>query len=94
MKIIWTINARMKLREIREYISQDSMQNAVVFLDFLVKQVQLLEASPQTGRIVPEFNDKAIRELVIKKYRIVYRILETEIHILTVFEGHKLLSFS
>jgi len=84
----------MNLREIREYISHDSVQNAAIFLDYLVKQVQILETAPQAGRIVPEFNDKTIRELVIKKYRIVYRILETEIHILTVFEGHKQLSFS
>jgi len=41
--------------------------------------------------MVPEISNPEIRELIMKKYRIVYRIHEEVIEILTVFEGHKLL---
>lgn len=43
------------------------------------------------GRVVPEFNQETIRELIIENYRLVYRIHAATIEILTVFEGHRLL---
>lgn len=44
------------------------------------------------GRIVPEFNQKDIREVFLGNYRIVYRVGDDGILILTVFEGHQLLN--
>jgi plasmid stabilization system protein ParE len=43
------------------------------------------------GRMIPEIANPEIRELVFKKYRIIYRIKEKRIEILTVFEGHRLM---
>jgi plasmid stabilization system protein ParE len=43
------------------------------------------------GRVVPELANPDIRELLFKKYRIVYRLKANCIEILTVFEGHRLL---
>ena len=51
----------------------------------------LWEIETFIGRMVPEISNPEIRETIIRKYRIVYRIHEEEIEILTVFEGHKLL---
>jgi plasmid stabilization system protein ParE len=39
----------------------------------LVAAVERLEAFPQSGRVVPERNDEAIREVIVRPYRIVYR---------------------
>ncbi len=47
--------------------------------------------NPFLGRQVPEINNKTIRELLFRNYRIVYKIKSDSIEILTVFEGHKLL---
>lgn len=46
---------------------------------------------PSAGRTVPELGREDIREILERGYRIVYRIHGEEIHILAVFEGHKLL---
>jgi toxin ParE1/3/4 len=43
------------------------------------------------GRVVPEIVNPDIRVLIFKKYRIVYRLTEQRIEILTLFEGHRLL---
>ncbi|WP_411727483.1 type II toxin-antitoxin system RelE/ParE family toxin [Methyloglobulus sp.] len=43
------------------------------------------------GRIVPEFNQNDIREVFLGNYRIVYRVRDDGILVLTVFEGHQLL---
>jgi toxin ParE1/3/4 len=45
----------------------------------------------QIGRMVPEIARPEIRELIHRKYRIVYRVKESGVEILTVFEGHRLL---
>jgi len=39
--------------------------------------------------VVPEFEGLDVREVFLRSYRIVYRVLEAEIHVLTVFEGHR-----
>jgi len=37
----------------------------------------------------PETSNLYIRELIVIKYRIVYRLCRDQIEILTVFEGHR-----
>ena len=32
-----------------------------------------------------------VREVFLRSYRIVFRVLDEEIHVVTVFEGHRLL---
>jgi len=44
-----------------------------------------------SGRVVPEINDQAIREVIHGFYRIVYRLIHGEIHILTVHHAARLL---
>jgi toxin ParE1/3/4 len=41
--------------------------------------------------MVPEFQLDHVREVFLGNYRIVYRLAEGGIEILTVFEGHRLL---
>jgi len=42
----------------------------------------------------PETSNLCIRELIVKKYRIVYRLRRDQIEILTVFEGHRQLKLA
>lgn len=46
---------------------------------------------PLVGRRVPELGRDDIREVFLRAYRIVYRIMDERIEVLTVFEGHRLL---
>ena len=39
---------------------------------------------------MPERADLEVREVFVRNYRIVYRVFEDAIHVLTVFEGHRL----
>lgn len=91
MKVIWSKESLNRLIEIEEFIAQDNPSRAVEFTEFLVSKSSLIEKNPRMGRIVPEFSDPDIRELIIKGYRLVYRIKKERIDILTVFEGHRLI---
>jgi hypothetical protein len=45
----------------------------------------------RTPRIVPEIGRSDVREVFLRTYRIVYRVLDEGIVVLTVVEGHRLL---
>jgi toxin ParE1/3/4 len=91
MKLVWTRESLERLQEIEEFISRDSLDAAIKFIDKLIARTETLVINPEKGRIVPELSVKEIRELIYKNYRIVYLIKKNRIEILTVFEGHKLL---
>jgi toxin ParE1/3/4 len=92
MKIKWTSEALDQLIEIEEFISKDSPERAAIFVDQLIEHTEdSLPDNPRMGRTVPELANPGIRELIFKKYRIVYRLAESNIEILSVFEGHRLL---
>ncbi len=91
MNINWTGEALDRLVEIETYISKDSTARAVKFVDDLIERASILSETPFAGRTVPEIGNPEIRELVHKKYRIVYRVKNTSIEILTVFQGHRLI---
>jgi len=91
MKLLWTQESLEQLNSIEDYIAKDSLERAVKFIDQIIELAETLLDNPQMGRIVPEIANPVIRELILKKYRIVYRINENCIEILTVFEGHRLM---
>ena len=91
MKLTWTNEALNKLIEIEDYISEDSPQRALTFINQIIQKAESLKKHPQKGRIVPEFSIPEIREIIYKNYRIVYIIKKESLAILTVFEFHRLI---
>ena len=83
--LFWTKQAQADLAAISAFISQDSPHYASVIIARLIAATDRLVPFPESGRTVPEFENPLIREVVLKPYRIVYRLVGTnEIHILTV----------
>jgi len=91
MKLIWSKESLNRLIEIEEFISKDNPIIAEEFIDFIILKSEVLVGNPESGRIVPEISNPQIRELIIRNYRIVYRVQDKHIEILTVFEAHRLL---
>ena len=91
-EINWTPFALEDLQSIYNYISKDSISYADRLVDKLVNSVDILEGHPEIGRIVPEFENEAIRELIEGNYRIIYKILSiTEVAIIRVHHSAQLL---
>ncbi len=92
MRVTWSRQAGENLIDIEDFIARDSRERAVRFVDALMDNaVVLLTENPRSGRVVPETGNPAIRELIYRGYRVVYRIKGDDLEILTVFEGHRLL---
>jgi len=84
VKIVWTENAFDDLRLIHEYIAKHSKHYADRFIDKIILRVDQLENFPKSGRIVPEFDNPQIRELIEGNYRIIYKQTTTQVSILRV----------
>jgi plasmid stabilization system protein ParE len=83
--IRWTPRARADLAAIRAFIDQDSPHYAAIVVSRLIAATDRLAVVPESGRAVPEFQNPVVREVILRPYRIVYRLAgDDEIHILTV----------
>jgi toxin ParE1/3/4 len=73
-QVVLSPSARADLRDIVRYISFDAPDRALQFGLFLISRTRLVAQSPELGRIVPEFENPFIREIVVRSYRVVYRL--------------------
>jgi len=91
-KIKWAEVAENDLKSIIEYIAEDSPVNALKTLKKIKKKASSLYTLPERGRIVPELQDQGIliyRELIIPPWRIIYRISEMKVYVLSVLDSRQ-----
>ena len=92
VKVVWTDSAIFDLDDIGEYIAKDSERYAQLTVSRLFESVDILEEHPRAGKMVPEFENVKIRELIRGNYRIVYHIIdEYRIDIITVHNCARLI---
>lgn len=91
MKILWMPLALGQVQEIAEHIKRDKPQAARRWADRVFDLAAGLAAFPKQGRVVPESGREEIRELIDGHYRIIYRLDDETISVLTVRDGRRLL---
>jgi|ERR1044072_4368632 plasmid stabilization system protein ParE len=67
-------SARADIKGIVRYISIDDSNEALRFGGFLIQHTESLGQFPERGRVVPEFGDENVREIIVRAYRIIYRL--------------------
>lgn len=90
--VVWAGVAEKDLINIIEYIAEDSPQNALNILTKIKKQSSALCSNPKRGRVVPELYDQGIsqyRELIIAPWRLIYRISEQNVYVLSVIDSRR-----
>ncbi len=88
VKINGTELAFSDLKGIYEYISNDSIRYAQITVNKIYSCVESLKKQPSSGRIVPEFEDSSLKELIEGNYRIVhYLVNEDCIDILRIYHS-------
>lgn len=89
MKIIWSPLAIRRLLEASHYIARDKAGAAAQWAESVFEAVDQLSEFPRRGRIVPEVRRSDIRELWVGEYRVVHRVEEERVIILTVRHGRR-----
>lgn len=75
-QVVLAPRALEDLRDIVLYIAPDRPEAAKRLGLALIEKTKVLGSFPFSGRVVPEFDDRLIREVVLKPYRVVYRVDE------------------
>lgn len=91
MRIIWSPLAVERVAEIAGYIAMDNPDAAENWVNTVFGKVKELKDFPESGRIVPETDNKSIKELIYGNYRIIYRVEKKTISVLTVPHGKQVL---
>ncbi len=91
MNVFWTDTAIAHLEAIYTYISQNSAQYAQRIIDRITRRSQQIAQFPFSGRVVPEFDNQQIREVIEGVYRIIYYIKSEQIDILAVIHSSQLI---
>ena len=52
-----------------------------------MRRSEQLIRHPRSGRIVPQYDDENLRELIVHPYRLIYRLKPDCIDIIAVFHG-------
>lgn len=88
-KVHITTSAQTDIQLIYDYIARENPKNAVHFIDELQAKAAALSQFPQRQPAISEnsFFGTDYRQLIVKKYRIIYRIAETDVFILRIVHG-------
>lgn len=87
MKVVWSQSAIAQLQSVYDYIARDSERYALRMVDRLTKKSERLAGQPQSGHIVPEYDELAIREVLEGSYRIIYESTDESVTILAIIHG-------
>ena len=90
--VLWTKIAEDDLKKIIEYIALDNITIAKDIFLKIQEKTNTLECFPQKGRIIPELHDQGLtmfRELIVTPWRIIYRIADENIYVLSVLDSRQ-----
>ena len=94
MDVQFSNSAAADLDVINEYYSEQGAPDVgLKFIKEIVSDVECLTNHPEIGRVVPEFNDSSIRELIRPPFRIVYLLGINSISVIRVWRSERLLKF-
>jgi len=91
-KVEWATIAETDLKQIIDYLAANSPENALQIFKKIRLRASGLYSFPERGRIVPELQAQGIniyRELIVTPWRIVYRIAEGTVFVLSVINSRQ-----
>ena len=87
-KVRWTTSAIEDLDNITCYLANSSQRYSIQFRDDVLDLVDSIAESPYRGWQLPEYEFMHIRERLINRYRIIYRIKDEHlIELLAIIHG-------
>lgn len=92
IRIRFAESAVTDLEEIRIWYTDQGVPDVGErFISGIFQRVEMLEKHPEMGRIVPEFEQPFLRELIQPPYRIVYRHDSGKVSIVRIWRSERLL---
>ncbi len=87
--VFWTNPALADVKDIAAFIAKDSPTYAARMAQRLLQSTRRLRRFPYSGGVVLEFGDPTIREVLVRPYRVVYAIRESNCYVVAVVHGSR-----
>ena len=87
--LVWSSEAIEDIEAIAAYIDRDSPWYAKAVVAKLVDAAESIPEYPELGRIVPELGDRNIRERLVHRYRLIYRLEASRAVVAAVIHGRQ-----
>ena len=87
--LAWSPEAVEDIDAIAAYIERDSPWYARAIASKIVETAESIPDYPELGRTVPEIDDSAIRERLVHRYRVIYRLDELRVLVVAVIHGRQ-----
>ncbi len=78
-RVVWTDGASRELHAAIGFVAEESRESAIRLLEGILTSADSLRSMADRGRIVPEYDDPRVRELLVGPYRLLYHIAESEV---------------
>lgn len=92
MKIVFANSALEDLEKIKQYYQSELVPEVgLKFVIAIIEHIERLADHPEIGRVVPEFEEVTLRELIHVPFRIVYLREPASIQIIRVWRSERLL---
>ena len=92
MKISVSTSAFEDIESIINYYNEQGVSDiGNNFVKAIIEHIQVLSEHPDLGRVVPEFEQEHIREIIHKPFRVVYQRNVNSIEIIRVWRSERLL---
>jgi toxin ParE1/3/4 len=86
-RVVWTAAARRDLEAAADYIAADSARYAAAFVGEVRDAASSLAHFSPRGRVVPEFGNPSLRELLVRNYRLIYRVTAEAASVIAFVHG-------
>lgn len=87
--LVWSPEAIEDIEAIAAYIERDSPWYARAVATKIVEVAESIPDYPELGRIVPEIGEPAIRERLVHRCRVIYRLEEVRVLVAAVIHGRQ-----
>jgi toxin ParE1/3/4 len=86
-EVVWSVLATADLESIVEHIFHDSEFYAAAIARELVAAGRSLATFSERGRVVPEYEDRTVRQIIVRHYRLIYRVQPERVEVLRIIHG-------
>lgn len=91
-RVEWAEAAALDLEELAMHLATRSTADAQRVVERIERRAATLESNPARGRVAPElsrFGMQTWRELIVRPWRIIYRVEGDLVTVLALFDGRR-----
>ncbi len=91
MVIRFSKQADKDLQNIQDFIRKDSYYNSMLVIEKILVKINTLLKYPEIGRVILKTNNAVLWQILVYKYRIIYKIDGDFVEIVTLHHSARLL---